>query len=69
MLVVEVLPDSDSPSAVHVLDLPDSDDVFLMYEYELRAEHGGGVFRNTEVSTVRDGKLVETQVFFGGRVR
>ena len=54
---------------MHVVDLPGTDEVFLMYEYELRAEHGGGVFRNTEVSTVRDGKLVETLVFFGGRVR
>jgi ketosteroid isomerase-like protein len=41
------------------------DDVFLLYEYELES---GERFRNTEVITVRDGRLVETQVFFGGRV-
>jgi hypothetical protein len=41
-------------------------DVFLMYEYELRT---GERHRNVEVATVRDGQLVETQVFFGGRVR
>jgi len=39
--------------------------VFIMYEYELKT---GGRHRNTELITVRDGKLVETQVFFGGRV-
>jgi ketosteroid isomerase-like protein len=38
--------------------------VFIMYEYELKE---GGRYRNTEFSTVRDGKIVETQVFFGGR--
>ncbi len=41
------------------------DGVFLLYEYEL---HDGGRYRNIEYSTVRDGQLVETQVFFGGRV-
>ncbi|QKW08760.1 hypothetical protein HUT18_22660 [Streptomyces sp. NA04227] len=38
--------------------------VFVMYEYELKA---GGRYRNVELSTVREGRLVETQVFFGGR--
>jgi len=42
------------------------DDVFVLYEYELTT---GEVYRNTEVSTVRDRQLHETQVFFGGRVR
>ncbi|NLU72369.1 nuclear transport factor 2 family protein [Streptomyces sp. HNM0575] len=41
------------------------DDVFLLYEYELKT---GEVHRNVEVATVRDGRLTETQVFFGGRV-
>ena len=41
------------------------DDVFIMYEYELKA---GGRYRNVELSTVRDGKIVEIQVFFGGQV-
>lgn len=43
----------------------DGDDVFALYEYELRA---GGRYRNTEVHTVRDGQIHEVQVFFGGRV-
>ncbi|PRX45184.1 ketosteroid isomerase-like protein [Prauserella shujinwangii] len=42
------------------------DDVFVLYEYELRT---GERHRNTEVLTVRDGRIVKTQVFFGGRVR
>jgi uncharacterized protein (TIGR03086 family) len=40
------------------------DDVFVMYEYELVE---GGVHRNTELITVRDGRVVQAQVFFGGR--
>ncbi len=43
----------------------DGDDVFVLYEYELTT---GEVFRNTEVPTVRNGQIVEAQVFFGGRV-
>jgi len=39
--------------------------VFILYEYELKS---GGRHRNAEFITVRDGQLVETQVFFGGRV-
>lgn len=38
-------------------------DVFVMYEYELLA---GGRFRNAELITIRDGRLTESQVFFGG---
>ena len=34
-----------------------------MYEYELLT---GERHRNVEVLTVRDGKVVEAQVFFGG---
>lgn len=44
----------------------DGDDVFVLYEYELST---GEVHRNAEVLTVRDGQIVEVQVFFGGRVR
>ena len=40
------------------------DDVFVMYEYELLT---GEVHRNAELLTVRDGQVVEVQVFFGGR--
>ena len=41
------------------------DDVFVLYEYELKA---GGRYRNVEVQTVRDGQIVAAQVFFGGQV-
>jgi ketosteroid isomerase-like protein len=41
----------------------EGDDVFVLYEYELV---DGGRFRNAEVHTVRDGRIVEAQVFFGG---
>ena len=41
------------------------DDVFLLYEYELQ---DGARYRNAELVTVREEKIVETQVFFGGRV-
>lgn len=41
------------------------DGVFIMYEYELET---GERYRNTEFITVRNGRLTETQVFFGGRV-
>lgn len=44
----------------------EGDDVFILYEYELET---GERHRNTEVATVRDGRITETQVFFGGRVR
>ncbi len=39
--------------------------VLAYYEYELR---DGATYRNTELITVVDGLIVETQVFFGGRV-
>ena len=41
------------------------EDVFVMYEYELRT---GSRYRNAELITVRDGQIVEVQVFFGGAV-
>jgi ketosteroid isomerase-like protein len=41
------------------------DDVFAMYEYELKS---GERHRNVELLTVHDGRVRETQVFFGGRV-
>ncbi|MFF0990979.1 nuclear transport factor 2 family protein [Kocuria nitroreducens] len=37
--------------------------VLVRYEYELRT---GGTFRNMEAITVRDGRVVEVQVYFGG---
>ena len=42
----------------------DESDVVVMYEYELLT---GERHRNVEVQTVRDGRIVEAQVFFGGR--
>jgi ketosteroid isomerase-like protein len=41
------------------------DGVFILYEYERRT---GERYCNTEFITVRDGRLAETQVFFGGQV-
>lgn len=39
--------------------------VLVIYEYELT---NGERYRNAERIAVRDGRLVETEVFFGGRV-
>jgi ketosteroid isomerase-like protein len=59
------------PTADHFKDhellavVPAGDDgVFVLYEYELE---DGQRYRNAEVITVRDGKVTESQVFFGGR--
>jgi ketosteroid isomerase-like protein len=41
------------------------DSVLMLYEYELTT---GERYRNIEYITLRGGRLVETQVFFGGRV-
>jgi ketosteroid isomerase-like protein len=38
--------------------------VFVMYEYKLET---GEVHRNAEYLVVRDGRVAETNVFFGGR--
>src|SRR5205807_7853381 len=43
----------------------EGDDVFVMYEYELKT---GERHRNVEVLSVRGDRITETQVFFGGRV-
>lgn len=53
-----------SQELLQVAPIPDSDHVFVLYEYELQT---GERYRNTELITVRDGKIIETQVFFGGR--
>jgi ketosteroid isomerase-like protein len=60
-------PTADRFAASEVLALvPAGDDsVFLLYEYELTT---GERYRNAEYITVRNGRLHETQVFFGGRV-
>jgi ketosteroid isomerase-like protein len=49
---------------LHLIDV-DRDGVFVLYEYELA---NGERYRNAEFIRLRDGQLVETQVFFGGRV-
>jgi ketosteroid isomerase-like protein len=60
-------PTADRFAASEIVAIvPSGDDsVFLLYEYELT---NGERYRNTEYTTVRNGQLVETQVFFGGRV-
>lgn len=61
-------PTADRLSSQEILELVSAgeDGVFIMYEYALKT---GERHRNTEFITVRDGHLVETQVFFGGQVR
>jgi ketosteroid isomerase-like protein len=45
--------------------VPTSSGVLSLYEYELQ---NGERYRNTELAVVRAGRIVEVQVFFGGRV-
>ena len=54
-----------SMELVHVL-LAGDDEVVVVYEYEVA--DSGERFRNAELHTVRDGRLAEVQVFFGGKV-
>lgn len=44
----------------------EGDGVFILYEYELRT---GERHRNTEYISVRNGQIVEIQVFFGGKAK
>lgn len=61
-------PTADRFMPMTILELAGAGDegVFLLYEYELTT---GQRFRNAEYSTVRNGQITETQVFFGGRAR
>ncbi len=61
-------PTADRFMSMTILELAGAGDegVFLLYEYELTT---GQRFRNAEYSTVRNGQITETQVFFGGRAR
>jgi ketosteroid isomerase-like protein len=61
-------PTADRLKSQEILKVVDADEdsVFTLYEYELKT---GGCYRNTEYITVRDGQIVEVQVFFGGLVR
>jgi ketosteroid isomerase-like protein len=60
-------PTSDRFTDSQVLAVVSANDesVFLLYEYELTT---GERYRNTEYITIRNGQIIETQVFFGGRV-
>ena len=42
--------------------VPDRDRVFVTYEGQSTK---GNVFRNTEILTIRNGQIVETEVYFG----
>jgi ketosteroid isomerase-like protein len=58
-------PNSGTISAfdfIHVV--PDGERVFVTYE----AQAGGKRFRNTEIMTVRDGKIVDVEVYFGWNI-
>jgi ketosteroid isomerase-like protein len=59
-------PTADRVVSQEILELVQGETgVFVLYEYELKT---GERHRNTEFITVRAGRLVETQVFFGGQV-
>ena len=60
-------PTADRVSRQELLHVVRADDqnVFVMYEYDLKT---GGTHRNTELITVVDGRIVEVQVFFGGPI-
>lgn len=53
-----------SQTLLHVSEADDTD-VFVLYECKPK---DGDTYRNTEVISIRDGRIVEIQVFFGGRV-
>lgn len=52
-----------SQTLLHVTEA-NQRDVFVMYEYQLTS---GETYRNAELITVEQGRIVEAQVFFGGR--
>lgn len=60
-------PTADRFVSQEILQIVDAggDGVFVLYEYELKT---GERHRNAEFITVRDGRIVEIQVFFGGQV-
>lgn len=59
-------PTADRFASQALLDVVESsrDGVFVRYEYELVE---GGRWRNAEHLTVREGRIVEVEVYFGGR--
>jgi len=54
-----------SQEILHLVSTGEDERVLLVYEYELA---DGRRYRNAERIRVRDGQLVETEVFFGGSV-
>lgn len=60
-------PTADRFRSQEILELVGAgkDGVFILYEYELTT---GDRHRNAEFITVCDAKIVEIQVFFGGKV-
>jgi hypothetical protein len=54
----------NSQEILHIAD-DGKDEVFILYEYELKT---GKRYRNAEYIRLRNGQLVETQVFFGAEV-
>ncbi|MGA5563767.1 nuclear transport factor 2 family protein [Streptomyces platensis] len=58
-------PTADRLRRQEILDVVaiDGEQVFVRYAYELTT---GEQHRNVEVMTVRDGRVTETQVYFGG---
>jgi ketosteroid isomerase-like protein len=63
-----LFPTADRLNSQEILELVSADEegVFILYEYELKT---GARHRNTEFITVRDGQIVEIQVFFGGQIQ
>ena len=58
-------PTADRFSSQEIIEVVDAGNGgFIMYEYVLTT---GDRHRNTEFLTVRDGQIVEAQVFFGGK--
>ena len=64
LLIAEVTHRNSRQELIHVVR-PDEDDVLIVYEYDLKT---GGTYRNAELITVAEGRIVEIQVFFGGAV-
>jgi ketosteroid isomerase-like protein len=59
-------PNSERVRAFDFIHLvPDCDRVFVTYEGEWE---NGSRFRNTEIMTMRDGQIVEVEVYFGWNI-
>ena len=55
-------PNSERLAVKFIHLVRDGDRVFVTYEGHTK---GGGAFRNTEIVTVRGGRIVEAEVYFG----